>query len=256
MTTENKNNTPSTTTAATTPKAELSTLSVPQEGAFTPAAFDHAQRTAKMLAGSSMIPQAYQGRIDNCMIALEMAYRQGSSPLMVMQNLHIIQGKPSWSSTFIIAAINSSGRFSSKLKFRKSGQGDEYGYEAYAVEKDSGEELVGPKVTWKMVKEEGWLSKSGSKWKTMPELMFQYRSAAFFGRLHTPEIMMGMQSQEEVIDVVAVTEQPKTDKVAERILALIKSAESVDQLKAIEQHVKPEQRDWYDEKMNELTVKK
>jgi hypothetical protein len=53
----------------------------------------------------------------------------------------------------------------------------------------------------KMAKAEGWVSKNGSKWQTMPELMIRYRAAAFFGRLYAPEIMMGMQTMEEVIDV-------------------------------------------------------
>src|SRR5690606_6471628 len=130
-----------------------------------------------------------------------------ASPLMVMQNLHVIQGRPSWSSPFIIASLNTCGRFT-KLNFRKSGEGDDYGYEAYAKDKKSGEDLVGPKVDWKMVKAEGWLGKAGSKWKTMPELMFQYRAAAFFGRLHAPDVLMGMQTAEEVIDVVPEIIEP------------------------------------------------
>ena len=33
--------------------------------------------------------------------------------------------------------------------------------------------------------------------------MIRYRSAAFFGRLYAPEIMMGMHTHEEVVDVEA-----------------------------------------------------
>jgi hypothetical protein len=193
------------------------------------------------------------------MVALEIANRSGTSPLAVMQNLHIIQGKPSWSSTYVIALINSSGRLVDKLKFRKSGTGDDYGYEAYGKEK-TGEELVGPKVTWKMVKEEGWLAKAGSKWKTMPELMFQYRAAAFFGRLHTPELMLGMQSVDEVIDIqpeIISQERPDNKKAeAERLVEMIKAAETVEDLKELEQDVQPEQLDLFDHRMMELKEKK
>lgn len=52
-----------------------------------------------------------------------------------------------------------------------------------------------------MAKAEGWVGKSGSKWKTMPELMIRYRAAAFWGRLYVPEIMMGMHTMEEIEDV-------------------------------------------------------
>lgn len=233
------------------PTTELATT--PKESAFSIESFDHAQRIAKMMSSSSLVPQAYQGRIDNCLIALEMANRIGASPLMVMQNLHIIQGKPSWSSPFIIASLNTCGRFKSKLKFRKSGTGDEYGYEAYATDGD-GTELVGPKITWKMVKEEGWLAKTGSKWKTMPELMFQYRSAAFFGRLHAPDILMGMQTLEETIDVThEAVEVKKESKESERISLMIQDATTPEELASLEQYLQHEHLDAYTVKKDQLT---
>jgi len=52
-----------------------------------------------------------------------------------------------------------------------------------------------------MAKDEGWLGKQGSKWKTMPELMLMYRAAAFFGRLYAPDVTMGMQTTQEIADI-------------------------------------------------------
>lgn len=174
---------------------ELTTQTEQQE-TFSLQAFDHAQRVAKALSSSTMIPKDYQNNIPNTLVALEMAHRIGASPLMVMQNLHIIHGRPSWSSAFIIAALNSSGRFTA-LKFKATATE----CQAYATEKATGEILEGPVVSMKMAESEGWISKTGSKWKTMPELMLRYRAAAFFGRLYAPEIMMGMHAVEEVQDV-------------------------------------------------------
>lgn len=199
---------------------------VPTESAFSIATFEHAQRVAKMLATSSLIPKDYQNNIPNTMIALEMANRIGASPLMVMQNLYIVHGKPSWSSTFIIAALNSSKKFS-PVRFELDGEADEYGCFAWAYDSNNNEKLLGPKITMKMAKLEGWVDKNGSKWKTMPELMLRYRAAAFFGRLYAPEIMMGMQTMEEVIDVEA--------RIVEDVI-------TVDQLKAL-----------YDEKLPQLS---
>lgn len=176
------------------------------------ASFEDGQRIAKGLCSSDLVPQAYKGNIPNTMIALEMATRIGVSPFMVMQNLDIIQGKPSWRSSFIIAALNSCGRFK-PLKFEFIGtnpQADDYGCRAYTDDFD-GNRITGPLVTWLMVKSEGWLSKSGSKWKTMPELMFQYRAASFFGRLYAPDILNGMQSVEEVKDVFSTIDTDYED---------------------------------------------
>lgn len=180
---------------------------VPQEGSFSVQSFDHAQRVAKMLSSSSLVPDTYKNNIQNTMIALEMANRIGASPLMVMQNLYIVQGKPSWSGSFIIASLNNSKRFS-PIRFEMDGEGDEFGCTAYAKDLKTGEKLEGPKVTWTMVKAEGWLAKAGSKWKTMPELMFRYRAAAFFGRLYAPDILMGMHTQEEVMDMPISPAEP------------------------------------------------
>src|ERR1022692_354960 len=77
-------------------------------------AFEHVQRVAIMLTKSTMVPARYQGaaNIGNVLIAIELADRIGASYLMVMQNLDIIQGKPGFSATFLIATINSCGKFS------------------------------------------------------------------------------------------------------------------------------------------------
>jgi hypothetical protein len=159
--------------------------------------FEMAQRQAKALSASDLVPQQYKGNVANTLVALEIANRIGASPLMVMQNLNIIHGRPSWGSSFIIAAINGSGKFTA-LRF----VGDLVkGIKAVCQEKATGELLEGPTVTMEMAKAEGWLDKAGSKWKTMPELMMRYRAAAFFGRLYAPEITMGMHSTEEVVDI-------------------------------------------------------
>ena len=163
--------------------------------------FELAQRIAKALAASDLVPVTYKGKVENVMIALEMANRVKASPIMVMQNLNVIQGKPSWSSSFIISVINSCGKFS-PLRFVLEGSGETL--TCYAITKDiDGNECKSPTVTMQMAQNEGWLTKPGSKWKTMPELMIRYRAAAFFGRLYCPELLMGMQTTEEIIDVGA-----------------------------------------------------
>ena len=182
-------------------------LTTTQPGVFSNIqAFEEAQRIAKALASSTLIPQQFQGQAGyaNCLVALNISRRMGMDPLMVMQNLHIIHGRPSWSSQFIIGLINGCGRFS-PLRYDISGKGDTLSCAAVATEIKTGEELRGPEVTMAMAKREGWATKAGSKWITMPDLMIRYRSAAFWGRLYIPELLVGIQTQEEVIDVEQVT---------------------------------------------------
>lgn len=175
--------------------------------------FKLAQRQALALSQSSLVPQQFQGNVANCLIAMNMAKRVGADPLMVMQNLYIVHGKPSWSSTFLIAACNQTRRFT-PIQYRIDGTGDEYGCTAFVYDVATGVKIEGPKVTWAMVKAEGWHSKNGSKWKTMPELMFRYRAASFFVKTTCPEIAMGLQTREELDDVVDVQPQSASQALA------------------------------------------
>jgi len=164
--------------------------------------FEEAQRMAKVLAASALVPQTYRGQegLANAIIALDMARRMGMPPLLVMQHMNVIHGRPSWSATFIIAAISSCGLFS-PLRFKMEGDGDARSCHAHAVELSTGEILSGPKISIAMAKAEGWYGRTGSKWVTMPEQMLMYRAASFFGRIYAAHILSGLQSSDEVEDV-------------------------------------------------------
>ena len=168
-----------------------------------PKMFKVADYMSKVLATSDLVPEGtYKGKPANCLIALEMAQRMGLSPLHVMQNLYIVKGKPAWSGQFCIAAANGSGLFS-PIEFVQllNDDGTVRGYYAKATRLSDGKVCEGPPVDWDMVKGEGWYGKSGSKWQTMPDLMFRYRAAAFFVRTYCPEVLCGLQTYEEVQDV-------------------------------------------------------
>ena len=181
-------------------------------------AFEDAQRIAKALASSTLIPTQFQGQqgFANCLVALEIANRMNISPFLAMQHLHVIHGRPSWSSSFIIAMVNGSGRFT-PLRFEMSGEGESLACFAVATDVKSEQELKGPTITMLMAKKEGWSSKTGSKWATMPELMIRYRAAAFWGRLYASDLLLGIQSQEEVVDVELVNVSTNLDELNAKI---------------------------------------
>ena len=156
-----------------------------------------AYKAAKYLAGSDLVPQTYRNKPDNCLIAMDLANRMNMSPMQVMQNLYIVQGKPAWSGQFCVAAINGCGRFS-PLEYV---WGEDASCAAKATDLRTGKVCIGTTITWQMVKDEGWLNKPGSKWKTMSQQMFMYRAAAFFARTFCPDVLMGVQTAEEVRDV-------------------------------------------------------
>ena len=169
--------------------------------------FELAQRAGKMLASSDLVPKQFQNNIPNCVIALNIASRLGADPFAVLQSLYIVHGRPAWSSQFLIAMVNASGRYS-PLQFRMTGQGDSAACVAWARHLETDEVVEGPEVSIKMAKAEGWYTKSGSKWQTLPKLMLMYRSAGFFARLYCPDLCLGMRTMEEESDIGKTAKEP------------------------------------------------
>ena len=220
---------------------------------FDPTTIETLNRFSTMFANSSLVPESYRiggvvgGKtgegpkktvseaeaIANCVIAFDVATRIGASPLMVMQNLYIVYGRPSWSSKFLIATINTCGRFE-PLKFEMTSNGvcnngvanvkcvawttpkgvthDENGK---PVTSKSPSALRGTAITIQMAVDEGWYTKNGSKWRTMPEQMLRYRAASFWTSTYAPELSMGMRTVEETIEDVDYVDV--TTHVAEEI---------------------------------------
>ena len=174
------------------------------------AGFEALQRMARLFASSSLVPDTYKGNaIGNAAIALDMANRMGANPLMVMQNLYVVYGRPAWSAKFLIATLNQSGRFSAlRYRFQGTEGSDDWGCRAYATELSTGEVLEGPLITIGLAKAEGWYGKNGSKWRSMPELMLRYRAAAWFVSAYAPEIAMGLRTEDEERDAVDYVQQP------------------------------------------------
>lgn len=225
---------------------------------FDPAQFETMQRVSRMFAASDLVPDNYKPKLEyvpsgaseaqiqmiqqknasaqnkaiaNCMIALEMANRIGASPLMVMQNLIVIYGRPSWSSKFLIATVNTCGRFEPlKYKFTNKGMLGKVEYVdyvwnkqtnrkeqvkkefdgtkipnlecvAYTTAKGSENVLESSPISIEMAIKEGWYTKSGSKWQTMPKQMLMYRAASWWSSAYAPEISMGMRTVEENEDI-------------------------------------------------------
>ena len=180
-------------------------------------AFDQLTRVATMLSKSTVVPQAYQGKPEDCFIAAEMASRMNTSPLFIMQNLYVVKGKPTWAGQACMAMIQACGKFKNVKHVYTGERGkDTRGCYVEAVRISDGEVLHGTEITIQMAKDEGWLS--NSKWKTMPEQMLGYRAASFFARMFCPEAMMGLQTTEEVYDVNPVMPAPSAQDLSNAIL--------------------------------------
>lgn len=235
---------------------------------FDPVQFETMQRVCKMFSSSDLVPDNYKPNykpipanatpeqiaainienqeaknkaVANCMIAIEISMRIGASPLMVMQNMVPIYGKPSWSSKFLIATVNSCGRFE-PLQYRFTDKGmlgmvdyTDYVWDgrtnrkqavqkqfdgkkiqdiecvAYTTKKGSKEILESSPVSVRLAIQEGWYTKNGSKWQTMTKQMLMYRAASWWTSVYAPDLSMGMRTIEEQQDIVDAEYQEITD---------------------------------------------
>lgn len=219
--------------------------------------FEVIQRMAQMYSTSTIVPDAFKGNIGNCAIAIDISVRMNANPLMIMQNLDLIKGKPSFSSKFLIGTINACGRYE-RLKFKKTLRGpvgvieykdleydpiakknkqvirkfdgsnmDNIECVAYAKDMQTGDVLESTPVSIKMAIQEGWFTREGSKWRTMPDLMLSYRSAAFWARVYCPELTIGLKTTEEIEEIPDVEyEEISVDEKKKRMRATSKSSKS------------------------------
>ena len=208
--------------------------------------YNDALKMAESLAKSDLIPDNYKGKPESCLIAIDVARQIGArSPIFVMQNLYVVKGKPSWSGQYCDAIVRANFK---NVKTDLSGSGDDRGCKVTAYD-ENGNFCEGTRVTIEMTKKEGWYSKEGSKWQTIPDLMLQYRAFAFFARVHCPDKLLGIHDEfenmdiskieqkaenpfEEVIDVEVVEEvaEPQVDESAgERVLICENCGKEIDQ---------------------------
>ena len=199
-----------------------------------PAVFEQLQRGAKMLSVAEFTPKDYQGSVPNCFGALTVAARMGLDVWEVMQNLYLVYGRMSWSTKFIIARMESTGRYA-LLDWKRIGDlgSQDMGYYYYGVLKERvhGEVVTqeGPIITMAMAKAAGWIdrkSQSGrdvSYWKIEPDLMLRYRAAARFASLYHPGATLGFLTREEALDIGPQrddgADQARADQLTEKLRA-------------------------------------
>lgn len=183
-------------------------------------AFNELFKIGNVMSKTQLVPDNYRNKPEDCTIAIDIANRNGMSPLSVMQNLYVVKGKPTWSGQACIAMLRASKEYEHvKPVMVGERNTDEWGCYFKAIDKSDNEVVKGTLVTIKMAKDEGWYQKPGSKWQTMPEQMLQYRAASFFARIYMPNALMGFSVEGEAEDISKVPMQAPPDPFADAKVA-------------------------------------
>lgn len=159
-------------------------------------AFNHIWRVAKAFSASRMVPQHFQGKPEDCMVALMMAQQLEVNPLLALQNLQVVNGRAGFSASFAIGLANQRGPFAGPITWTSKGSGDDLEVTAHGIVKVTGEQ-VSTTVSMQTAKAEGWVK--NPKYRSMPEQMLRYRAATWLIRLHCPEVLLGLGTDDEIV---------------------------------------------------------
>lgn len=179
--------------------------------------FEQAQRAGKLFSESGLVPQSFNKNPAACFIGLQLASQLKINPLMLFQHIYQVNGKLGIEAQIAIGIANKSGVFKGPIKYEFKGEGKTRSCTARAILSNSEEEVT-MTVDWETVEKEGWHKKTGSKWNTMPDLMFRYRSAMWLIRAYAPEVILGLSSSEELVDTM-INVTPKRAKTIDEAIA-------------------------------------
>lgn len=157
-------------------------------------------RLAQMYSSSDCVPATFKGKPSDCFIACQLAFRMKIDPFALMQRMYVVGGRPGLEAQLAIAMLNSSGQIKGRIRWRWEGEGKTRVCTAVAIDAETGEEVT-LSLDWKTVEAEKWHTKHGSKWLTMPDQMFRYRTATWLIRSYYPEVLMGLNTADELADM-------------------------------------------------------
>lgn len=175
------------------PSQEL-TIDRQQIFSFTPTSLKEAMEYAKVIAESELVPKDYRGKPGNVLVAVQMGMEVGLKPLQAIQNIAVINGRPSLWGDALLALIRAHESFESILEEQSDAQ-------AICTVKRKGEPEKTVTFSMEDAKRAGLSGKEGP-WRTYPKRMMQMRARAFALRDTWPDVLKGISVAEEVNDYI------------------------------------------------------
>jgi hypothetical protein len=170
-----------------------------------PTTFTEAMEFAKALAQSSMVPNEYRGRPENIVLAMQWGMELGLAPLQAIQNIAVINGKPSVYGDALLAMVRGSPVCEDVIEGFE-GSGDTL--TAICEARRKGRAPVTARFSVADAKKANLWGKSGP-WTQYPRRMLQMRARGFALRDAFPDVLRGVISREEAQDYPVDVGQPR-----------------------------------------------
>jgi hypothetical protein len=172
-------------------------LTTTNQRGFAPTTLGEAVQFSEMLASSSMVPRAYQGKPNDVLVCLQWGYEMGMAPMQALQNIAVINGKPSMYGDSAMALVQASS-VCEDIEEYFEGEGTQNPV-AVCVAKRKGRKPVTVRFSVQdAVKAQLW-GKQGP-WTQYPKRMMQMRARGFALRDAFPDVLRGLITAEEAHD--------------------------------------------------------
>ncbi|WP_347473254.1 recombinase RecT [Acinetobacter thermotolerans] len=161
---------------------------------LTPNNLQEAMQIAEILASSDIVPKDYQRKPGNILVAMQWGAEIGLQPLQAMQNIAVINGRPSIWGDAMLALVRGSGLLES-IKEEITPDG----LKAICTVKRKGEEPAVSEFSMEDAKRAGLSGKQGP-WTQYPKRMMKLRARSYALRDVFPDVLKGMAIAEEEQD--------------------------------------------------------
>ena len=164
---------------------------------FAPATFTEARQFAEELASSSLIPKQYGGKPQDILVAMQWGHELGLAPMQALQNIAVINGKPSVYGDAMMALVQASA-VCEDIEEYMEGEGTPNPV-AVCVAKRRNRKPVIARFSVEDAKRAGLWGKQGP-WQAYPKRMMQMRARGFALRDAFPDVLKGLITAEEAED--------------------------------------------------------
>ncbi len=187
-------------------------------GAMLPRDLSEVMELSRILSGSGMLPECYQGNQGNVFVAIQMGMELGLPPMQALQNIAVIKGRPSLWGDAMLAVIRAHPQFGSIQEMDIADITK--AKKATCVLTRKGEPAHTSTFSIDDAKTAGLWGKTGP-WTNYPSRMLMLRARAFACRNVFPDALRGIHSAEEQSDIPSVeaVATVKSSSILERVQA-------------------------------------
>lgn len=184
---------------------------VPVQLGVAPTNVEEGWRLATMMAKSQMVPKAFQGKPEDILVAIQAGIELGLAPFQSLQSFAVINSRPTLFGDGFLAVLMAAPSYQNHEEFYEVGDQRRDVLNADDIKLDATTAVcsfwrkgkptpVTRRFSVAQAKLAGLFTKEGP-WKQYPARMLSMRARSWAGRDCFPDVLRGMTTAEEAMDI-------------------------------------------------------